>query len=30
MAVALEAGSFLTVLEPSTGSQRCADQLADT
>ena len=29
MAVALEAGSFLSILEPNTGAQRCADQLSN-
>lgn len=29
MAVALEAGSFVSVMEPNTGSQRCADQLSN-
>jgi outer membrane protein assembly factor BamB len=29
MAIALETGSFLSVLEPNTGSQRCADQLSN-
>ena len=27
--MSLEAGSFLTVMEPNTGSQRCADQIAN-
>ncbi len=29
MVIALEGGSFLSVLEPNTGSERCADQLAN-
>ncbi len=29
LVVALEGGSFLSVLEPNTGAQRCADQLSN-
>src|SRR5215831_21115538 len=29
MVVTLESGSFVSVLEPNTGAQRCADQLAN-